>query len=503
MSISAGAMHSLGVQSNGSLWAWGWNQLGSLGIGSNADKNIPVMVANSYYPWASVSAGGAHSLAIQSDGSIWAWGVNDHGQLGIGSTSNTNTPNRVKTGGQWISLSAGNSHTLGIRRDGTVWSWGSNYAGELGLGSGPDITVPTQVDPVSAFTAGLASTAGSSTMHQGQYSMFNSNCGLVASVSSERASLTPVAGAVKASVWVDAAQPAHYARRHFEITPAENASGATGWVTLYLTQEEFNAFNAVNTLDLPTGPNDLTGIANLRVEKRGGVSSDNTGLPTTYPGTPLTINPADADIVWNVATGWWEVSFNVTGFSGFFVKTSENPLPVRLLSFQVRESENNAVLHWETANETNASHFEVERSIDAVHFEKIGEVRASGNTSRQMNYTFTDSHFAEIYGTLYYRLRMVDADGTFAFSRILALVHRAMVNVYPNPVRRGNTLTVVGAVPISGLTVRDISGNNVPIKVRSKADSRVELLLGNLRQGLYMLQFRSGSETFSSKLLVE
>jgi hypothetical protein len=67
---------------------------------------------------------------------------------------------------------------------------------------------------------------------------------------------------------------------------------------------------------LPTGTADATGKANLRIEKRTGTSSDGTGNINTY-GTASTIDPADADIIWNATTTRWEVSFDVTGFSGF------------------------------------------------------------------------------------------------------------------------------------------------------------------------------------------
>ncbi|MNY69892.1 hypothetical protein D3C86_2079020 [compost metagenome] len=78
------------------------------------------------------------------------------------------------------------------------------------------------------------------------------------------------------------------------------------------------------------------------------------------------------------------MSFKVTGFSGFFVKTAEGALPVRLLSFDVHESENDAVLQWRTAEETGASHFDIERSTDAITFETLGQVQAVGNSNEAL-----------------------------------------------------------------------------------------------------------------------
>jgi ELWxxDGT repeat protein len=136
----------------------------------------------------------------------------------------------------------------------------------------------------------------------------------------------PIAGTINSKAWIEATQPSNpnaiFVKRHFEITPATNASTATGMVTLYFTQQDFDDFNAVSTVDLPTGTADATGKANLLIEKRSGVSNDGSGLPQSYTGTTETIDPVDTDIVWNSTANRWEVSFNTTGFSGFFVKTA-------------------------------------------------------------------------------------------------------------------------------------------------------------------------------------
>lgn len=80
-------------------------------------------------------------------------------------------------------------------------------------------------------------------------------------------------------------------------------------------------------------------------------------------------------IVWHEETLSWEIGFKMTGFSGFFIKSTEDVLPVDLVSFKAQEFENDAVLKWETSTETAASHFDVERSKNATNFKKIGQVR--------------------------------------------------------------------------------------------------------------------------------
>ncbi|MES2774627.1 MAG: ELWxxDGT repeat protein [Bacteroidota bacterium] len=146
---------------------------------------------------------------------------------------------------------------------------------------------------------------------------------------------TSITGNATARLWNQAVQPIDYVKRHYQITPATNAATATARVTLYFTDAEFNAFNTQSpapTRLLPVSTATSVQIAErkgyLRIEKRGGSSSNSSGLPITYPGSVETINPDDADIVWNATNSFWEVTFNVTtGFSGFYVKTRTDILP--------------------------------------------------------------------------------------------------------------------------------------------------------------------------------
>jgi alpha-tubulin suppressor-like RCC1 family protein len=100
--------------------------------------------------WAYIAAGRWHSVAIKLDGSLWAWGRNVDGQLGIGSLQNQTIPIRVGTANDWATAVAGVWHTLALKVDGTLWAWGSNVAGQLGLdqmqrvGSGTTIWGPPQ-----------------------------------------------------------------------------------------------------------------------------------------------------------------------------------------------------------------------------------------------------------------------------------------------------------------------------------------------------------------------
>jgi len=122
---AAGWWHSLAVCPAGSVWAWGANNHGQLGNGTNADSNRPVQVSGLVGVTA-VAGGVYHSLAVLSDGTVWAWGVT---RLASSATH----PDGLKCArpGQRVDRCyggrAGKTHSLVLRNDGTVWAWGSNY----------------------------------------------------------------------------------------------------------------------------------------------------------------------------------------------------------------------------------------------------------------------------------------------------------------------------------------------------------------------------------------
>ena len=143
-SISASNSHNIAIKTDGSLWAWGNNSYGQLGVGDTYDRNSPVQVGTATN-WASISSGDAHTLAIKNDGSLWAWGENVFGQLGVGDTSNRNSPVQVGTATNWGSISSGSGHNIATKTDGSLWAWGYNYYGQLGDGTRSDKSTPMQI----------------------------------------------------------------------------------------------------------------------------------------------------------------------------------------------------------------------------------------------------------------------------------------------------------------------------------------------------------------------
>ena len=196
--------------------------------------------------------------------------------------------------------------------------------------------------------------------------------------------VNPVSGNVSARQWIETTQPSKFLKRHYEITPFTNPNTSTGRVTLTFTQDEFNSFNAINFLKLPVSMSDAVGKSNLRVFKISGVSSNNTGSIESYGnGTQTIIDPDDNDIVWNNTKNVWDVSFDVTGFSGFFINTPASSLPLELINFNSHlNTDKTVILSWLTENEVNTSHFEIERSQDGKNFKKIESVKATGGNSK-------------------------------------------------------------------------------------------------------------------------
>jgi alpha-tubulin suppressor-like RCC1 family protein len=148
IAIAAGGGHSLAVKSDGTVWAWGLNNFGQLGDGTNIRrKNIPVQV-NGLTGVIDTAAGGLHSLAVKSDGTVWAWGRNNLGQLGDETNTSRNTPVQVSgfsNGTTDIAIAAGSEHSLALKSDGTFWAWGGNVVGQLGNGTNIDSNIPVQV----------------------------------------------------------------------------------------------------------------------------------------------------------------------------------------------------------------------------------------------------------------------------------------------------------------------------------------------------------------------
>ena len=152
VAIAAGDDHTLALKANGSLWAWGANQAGQLGDGSTTNRMQPVRIGSGN-DWTAVAAGGSSSFALKADGTLYAWGDNSNGRLGEGTVISKKTPMAITAVNNLKAVSAGEFHTLALKADGSLWAWGENTKGQIGDGSIIARNLPVRIGTASDWTS--------------------------------------------------------------------------------------------------------------------------------------------------------------------------------------------------------------------------------------------------------------------------------------------------------------------------------------------------------------
>lgn len=163
VAISAGDFHTAAIKTDGTLWMWGQNDMGQLGNGNVANsktedgkpvQSVPLQVMKNV---AAVSAGRIHTAAIKTDGSLWTWGFNRYGQIGNGdggSIKEVKFPVRVMD--KAAAVSAADYHTVALKTDGSLWAWGENRFGSVGNGGAGNMVIDEnttlQTIPVKIMT---------------------------------------------------------------------------------------------------------------------------------------------------------------------------------------------------------------------------------------------------------------------------------------------------------------------------------------------------------------
>jgi alpha-tubulin suppressor-like RCC1 family protein len=146
--LAAGSRHAVIVRSDGSLWTWGANDKGQLGDGSRQGSAFPLLIeptpTQEHY-WVASAAGIEHSLALREDGTVWAWGSNENGRLGIPGVAFSPSAKKVLLPQPAIFIACGPDSSFAILFDGSVWSWGQNRQGQLGVGDRLERDRPTKI----------------------------------------------------------------------------------------------------------------------------------------------------------------------------------------------------------------------------------------------------------------------------------------------------------------------------------------------------------------------
>ncbi len=286
----------------------------------------------------------------------------------------------------------------------------------------------------------------------------------------------PVGGSIRACVTYDATQQFFngepYVQRHYDLEPAvSNQTTTSATVTLYFTDADFVTYNSLNPVwpPLPTATlgNSDPNRANVKVTQFHGLPFG--GLPTTtpgnYSGSRVLITPGAANVYWNGA--YWAVTFNVSGFSGFYVHTNftNTPLPVVINYFTGQKQGINHVLNWKVnCHGTPGVSMMLERSGDSRNFVSIHRITPNAVQCNQP-FVYTDSD--PLKGINYYRLKITDADGKVSYSSTVALLNAVkgfdIVSMAPNPVVTNNFKLNIASAQAGKMDIRifDMQGRLV------------------------------------------
>jgi alpha-tubulin suppressor-like RCC1 family protein len=151
--VAGGAASSYAIKPDGTLWAWGYNGFGILGLGNTTNYSSPKQVG-ALTNWKTISScnGSYNAVSIKTDGTLWTWGHNVYGTLGLGNTTNYSSPKQVGALTTWSKVSVNSYSCFAIKTDGTLWSWGANGSGNLGLNNTTYYSSPKQVGVLTTWS---------------------------------------------------------------------------------------------------------------------------------------------------------------------------------------------------------------------------------------------------------------------------------------------------------------------------------------------------------------
>lgn len=227
------------------------------------------------------------------------------------------------------------------------------------------------------------------------------------------------------------------------------------------------------------------------------------GYTTPHIWKDMSVVSYTANASPNLATltksGW--NNFSTENFS---MATFSSPLPVELLSFDARCSNNEIVIGWSTASEKNTSYFEVERSSDGIHFEIINTQTAAGNSNTIIKYTAVDA--SPLQQKAYYRLKQFDNDGSYTVSDLIIVncTGGGSITIYPNPAQEMITLQVTpGKGMVSAVKIFDKLGQLVLLKHLDllNGNNVIEINLKNLSPGIYTIAVETEMDRWTEKIV--
>jgi alpha-tubulin suppressor-like RCC1 family protein len=458
--VSAGGGFTLGIKTDGTLWGWGYNAYGQLGDSTFTDKNVPVQIGVDNN-WEVVSAGSNHSSAIKTDGTLWSWGYNQDGELGDSTQVNKNIPTQIGTNNNWQAISSGFYHTLAIKKDGILWAWGGNFdegngvirdtVGQLGDSTVFISIVPIQIGNsndwkrVSAGHLHSLAIKKDSTLWAWGY---NGSGELGDNTYINKYAPTEISNA-KDWLSVSAAN---------EFSVALKKDG-TLWSWGFGAYGELGDGNTFSSEKIPTqvgsdfnwdsvsaaGDGDhVLALKNDHTLWSWGENSlgDLGNGNNTNQTAPAQVG---TNINWNTICGGyghsiildnngtlWACGRNDFGEIGDGTNVNKNMLisiscpsssfiPVKWVSFKVKQQDNTVVATWQTESEQNITAYKIERSADSINFNEIGSIN-SFNNSQGSTYNYIDSGLSST-GTYYYRVKAIYNDGSKIYSSVQSVAY--------------------------------------------------------------------------------
>jgi hypothetical protein len=280
------------------------------------------------------------------------------------------------------------------------------------------------------------------------------------------------------------------------MSPFGTNGSETTALTAYNNSEywDLQPFNEGNTTALITlfwdgykdsSPND---VASRRVAHKIDNFWLNEGSSTNSSG-----NSMSGSVKSNLISSWSPITL------GFVTAT---PLPLRLMSFSGKKVESGNQLNWLTSNEIGVSHFEIEKSENGKSFNKIGEVKANGGPAENVNYEYIDvstlpsnqnSSIMAHGSSIYYRLKMIDLDGKYSYSKIISIKNEPNqipnIKIYPNP---AISELIIENLVESSVVITNLAGQTTLFNVLKKNDLQSIINVSALPKGMYFL--KTGNE---------
>jgi hypothetical protein len=277
-----------------------------------------------------------------------------------------------------------------------------------------------------------------------------------------------------------------YLNRNVTIVPANTITSAVT-VRLYFTTAEYNILKTADATILTP--------ANLKVY----ITTDNSCVSSFSNSGTTIITPTSYGLWGTYQTGYY-IEFTTTKFGTFFIAGSSFVTPLTILSINGSLQNNQVKISWSTSNEVNTKNFSIERSSDGNNFSAIGSVDAKGLAAN--DYSFIDAN-PILNATSYYRLKMMDKDGSYRYSSIVIINAKTKngLTVYPNPAVGQTTVLHSKAVAGSNIEVIAADGRRVASYKVTAGTEQTYLNISTLKAGSYLVVFTNGEERSVVKLL--